>query len=79
MPLAFKGYQIRKHVFSFIGKTKMLAYIVHTADHERHNSDKGIVYRVRSRITHQTQFFCNNQTNKIRSVKETLGMCVHAR
>ena len=57
MPLAFKGYQIRKHVFSFIGKTKKrLAYIVHTADHERHNSDTGIDYGVRLRITQQTQF-----------------------
>ena len=57
MPLAFKGYQIRKHVFSFIGKTKMLAYIVHTADHERHNSDKGMVYGVRPRITHPKPIF----------------------
>ena len=61
MPLAFKGYQIRKHVFSFIGKTKMLAYIVHTADHERHNSDKGMVYGVRLRITQQTQFLVTTE------------------
>ena len=65
MPLAFKGYQIRKHVLSFIGKTKMLAYIVHTADHERHNSDKGMVYGVRPRITPQTQFFCNDQSTHV--------------